>query len=290
MKLELGFAGLVAARTRMGAPEHDWVSDGRELEPRASIDFELSTGLEIDIRQVESEGILHSYKGRHVVLYIKDHTRIHGWSDGPKQRRKVHLADCRTIVEKKRDGSFDRYVATTRRDNLYAIDYSDNVTSRVKERDIDLWPCQNCLTLLGYEGFATQHADRPRMQIVEGFDINAFFEDYVASFSSRPRYTDRNAPRAGYVNTWSLISHRLRKGRNWKCERCGVNLAHHRAALHTHHVNGVTRDNSLRNLKSLCALCHKAQPGHAGMPVDASIRSAIASARKAQGVRRPRRD
>ena len=65
-----------------------------------------------------------------------------------------------------------------------------------------------------------------------------------------------------YTPDWSIISANYRKGQNYICENCGVDLSSERRLLHVHHKNRDKGDNRKKNLVALCATCHKAQPYH----------------------------
>lgn len=54
-----------------------------------------------------------------VLIYIKDHSNSK--IDSAKHRKKVHLINCTTIKEMKIKNRFNRYVSTTRTDELYLI-------------------------------------------------------------------------------------------------------------------------------------------------------------------------
>ena len=89
---------------------------------------------------------------------------------------------------------------------------------------------------------------------------------------------------AGYADNWKDISRDLRDSRNWICECCGVNLRNTPALLHTHHINGVKRDNRQENLKALCIDCHRKQPQHDYMRVTHAQMQMINRLRKEQSL------
>lgn len=62
----------------------------------------------------------------------------------------------------------------------------------------------------------------------------------------------------GYHSMWNQISEAYRESIGFKCENCHINLSDHddKKWLHTHHVNGNTKDNRRLNFKALCLLCH----------------------------------
>ena len=65
-----------------------------------------------------------------------------------------------------------------------------------------------------------------------------------------------------YTSDWPAISSKLRNELDYTCEQCGVNLTKQTKLLHVHHINGNKTDNSRKNLRALCADCHKKQPHH----------------------------
>lgn len=129
---------------------------------------------------------------------------------------------------------------------------------------------------LGYKGYRDH---RSGGQIWRQFSLAEFFEAYESRFRSKPRYTDRTAPPPGYAKDWSQISTRYRASVGWRCEHCGIDLNDHKDLLHTHHLNGVTGDNTYTNLRALCVVCHSEQPAHS-MRVPAEQRAVIERLRR----------
>ena len=66
----------------------------------------------------------------------------------------------------------------------------------------------------------------------------------------------------GYSPYWNLVSKSLREDHYWCCEKCGVNLRSFPHLLHVHHINRNRMNNSYKNLKVLCLLCHAEERGH----------------------------
>ncbi len=60
----------------------------------------------------------------------------------------------------------------------------------------------------------------------------------------------------GYVAMWSQISSAYREKHHWKCEKCHIDLKGGRKYLHVHHVDGNKLNNTEKNFRALCVLCH----------------------------------
>lgn len=87
---------------------------------------------------------------------------------------------------------------------------------------------------------------------------------------------------ASYTDDWADISNNYKSLRNYKCEHCGVSLKTEKRLLHTHHINGVRNDNRSKNLRALCADCHKKQPHHGHLHVSRRDTLAINYLRRKQ--------
>lgn len=266
MKLDIKFDELERLVREMKAPPAIWISIPVELDPLEQILGDIKTGKEISINEIEAlDGRLLTYKGQQVVLYIMNPSktgRIEDAEDAPR----FHLAECAALDRMRREGRFDRYVATNRKDGKFVLEPTDRTTRSAYELEMQLFVCKFCLRSLNWKDYlSSSHARQASLR--NNFLLEDFFAEYATFFRSRPRYTDQTAPPPGYTADWSKISEKFRKQKKWTCEQCRVDLSAHRQLLHCHHINGVAHDNRHNNIAVLCIECHANQPGHSHMEV-----------------------
>lgn len=223
--------------------------------PRAyadiELDLDLDIGVEVEVNDVETTGGLLSYKGRQVLLYIKDHTRNYDKALLNGQAgNKYHVAHCRTLESMIDRNRFQRYVATNNISHDFKISSSNYPED---EAEVELWVCQNCLDLLNYKN--SRSSSKTRYKNAKDFNLKEFFSTYSSCFKYLPKRT--SSDNINYTADWKIISAELRKQKNYTCEKCTVNLSGFKNLCHAHHINGVKSDNELSNLEVLCADCHR---------------------------------
>lgn len=228
------------------------------------IDLELAEGKDVELKDVELESGLLSYKGRHVTLYIK--------ANGSSAR--FHISDCKTLQSMRANGRFERYVVTNQTTGEFVVD------SGYGETKAKLKVCQNCLRKLNYKGC---NSGTPISKVVQEFDMKEFFATYSSFFPHMPSRLADSAP-DGYTDDWSRVSSHYRVEKNFECEQCGVNMKSNKSLLHVHHISGVKSDNSPRNLKAVCADCHSKEPLHDHMFLSHRERQIINDLRREQGI------
>ncbi|HIF9381511.1 TPA: HNH endonuclease [Photobacterium damselae] len=228
------------------------------------VSVELEQGKDVELKDVEVESGLLSYKGRHVTLYIK--------ANGSSAR--FHISDCSTLQSMRSSGRFERYVVTNNTSGEFIV---DTTYGEIKAR---LKVCQNCLRKLNYKGCNTTTKIG---LIVQNFNMAEFFSTYSSFFPHMPSRLAETA-KSGYTDDWSKISSHYRVEKNFECEECKVNMRSHRALLHVHHISGVKSDNRPSNLKALCIDCHSKQPKHEHMALSHRERQVINDLRKDQGL------
>jgi len=244
---------------QMGAEFGNWKL--KPIKPE-KLPEDLEKELEVDINEIEitREG-LFSYKGYHVLIFIKDtgHSR-ELLRDRPEESKKFHLTDCKTIDEMKRVKRYERYYATNSTSGEFNVDARENdqyfpVKARLKV-------CKNCMEKLNWANYSFAIGKEKQNIIRDKFVIESFFEKYKSMFSQLPKKYAEEHETSGYSKNQRIISHQYRKQKNWICEKCGRNLVNNKSLLHLHHISGVKSDNSISNLKALCKLCHSKQPKH----------------------------
>ena len=109
------------------------------------IDVELKEGKKIALSEVDTDERLLSYKGRQVLLYIRDHgDHVQAALEDGSEGRRFHLTFCRTLKEMKRD-RIELYVATIDFSGQFHITGTDPETGTPITGKTDLAPCRNCL-------------------------------------------------------------------------------------------------------------------------------------------------
>jgi hypothetical protein len=268
----------------MGAEPTKWRLGDSTLPPPKDIRKELEEGKEVPLSEVTpGPGRLLTVEGQQVVLYIKDTRQDRETLQDMELARRFHLADCKTLETMREKNRFERYVVTTRRDGLFSVDAMDPITKEREELEVKLGPCKHCLELINWKEWRT----RPRQEkirIWDRFSLEDFFYEFSTFFRERPTFSDRIAPRGGYVANWASISERFRRQRNWRCDECGVNLSEHPYLLHCHHKNGVQSDNRPENIAVLCVEHHAQQLGHGHLQFPTRTLTLLRKLRREQGV------
>ncbi|MGF1746208.1 HNH endonuclease [Vibrio minamisatsumaniensis] len=264
MKLSINFGSLKNAINLMEPDQKGEFKLELKETRMGVIDIELGNGKDVELKDVDVDSGLLSYKGRNVSLYIK--------ANGSSAR--FHVADCKTLQSMRANGRFERYVVTNDTSGEFVV------ASSYGETKAKLKVCQNCLRQLNYKGCNT---GTPISSIVQQFDMAEFFATYSSFFPHLPSRLAETAE-TGYTEDWSKISSHYRVEKDFQCEQCNVNLRSNRGLLHVHHVNGVKSDNRTKNLKALCIDCHSKQPKHQHMVLSHRERQLINDLRKDQGL------
>ncbi len=286
MRLNVGFGTLEEAVRRMGAASVrvDLNIDVRRgIDPVDPIDIDLREGIELgDLSDIKSDpelGLL-TYRGRQIVLHIQDHQwRIRQVLEDGATGNKVHVADCQTLQAMQLRGRYERYVATTDVSGDFHVTGQDAYGRHV-EGKTRLKVCKNCLQMLNYRNYA-----KNKERVFHAFNWNEFFDTY------RPHFARMPTRRAGvfdgaYAADWELVSGRYKEAHGFTCESCRVDLREHPRLLHVHHLDGVKTNNDWSNLRALCAVCHRDQPGHEHMHVSFQDADLIADLRWRQKLLR----
>src|SRR5699024_9337567 len=177
MRLSIDFSGLEELARKMGS--YPPIELPVESIPFGPVDIEIESGIKIDPSKYRvTGGLLSTYEGRHVVLYIKDHSYVRGnisnfdsAIENPNKGNKVHVAFCRTLEEMVNSNRFERYVACNRITGEFTIQGPGGQSA-----DVALHVCKNCLSLLNYQGVRDDY--HLRNKLAAKFDYKEFFKTY----------------------------------------------------------------------------------------------------------------
>ncbi len=219
------------------------------------ISDEDKTGFTMDIRaddpnlKISPGGI--TYKGRRVILYIRDQVQY-----GDKiNEYKFHLIECATLKAMRKQNRYDKYVVSTSTTGKFKVNRIIN--NRSVESEEKLHVCKHCLQKLNRQGYYFTY---------ENFSIEEFFsvmkDDNSGNFSDLPDENDLTAPTNVYPKNWDEISRRLKEKHNYTCQECHRNFSDCKSLLHVHHKNGLKHDCRESNLEVLCYDCHQAKHSH----------------------------
>lgn len=253
-------------KTRMGIPvDHLAPLSAIVVDSRLS-EYELDRltseeGLDVAFDEISilRDGTL-AYKGRRVLLYIRDLANFGRRDDLPK----YHLANCKVLQDAQHSGRFGRrYVIANSTNGMFQINRisGGRITARTEQLNV----CQVCMCRLRMEGFSWQLPKSERRRRVEKFRPEKFFDLYPIDLHSQlPQYDANEAPLNKYSNNFQEISSEFKALTQWHCQGCGADLSRSllRKYLHTHHRNGDKSDNTRTNLRALCIECHAKQPQH----------------------------
>lgn len=279
MKIEVGniTGELEKIRKRVGAELVEFV-------PRPSgerINADLTSVAQVE-RLFDRSGLL-IHRNRPVFVYIRDHTVSRGVIKFPEGGRKIHFAVCSTLQDMQETGRFQRYRMTENDDNLYLVDVKEG--NRDEEKNVRLFPCQNCLAQLRYRCFDSSSPRDIKSKIVEEFDAREAFDFLYQHFDIFRQQMVGRPPATfptGYSRGWNRISRDIRESCSFTCQGCGVKLKRSSRLLDVHHKDGDKRNNRDDNLVCLCKLCHASQPAHGHYKVYDNERRSIEYLREQQ--------
>lgn len=220
----------------------------------------LKTGeVEIELDEIKTKDGVFEYKGRKVIVYIRDQ-----YSKYYSRGYRFHLTKCGTISKAFQNRRNSRYVVSLRTDGKFKINLlDDNIVVR-KDLIEPLKVCKNCLEQINYKEYK-DHPYRKKQTIFEDFDLAEYFNQFKQSNLNTGHFRNaNNAPLNVYNKNFDLKSKTLREQKSYICEECGIDLSkqEHRKFTHVHHRDVDKSNDNLSNLEVLCIECHSNQPGH----------------------------
>lgn len=181
----------------------------------------------------EEDGVLH--KGfLYIPLYNPALAAARGYNTLPA----FHISRCRTIVSQmQRDNFHGHYVFEN---SIVFMEDIDGV-----EKDLRL--CGNCCKETGLSSMHTTD----------------YYNNFIKNDESPGNLKAKDLPKEyetnlwGYTPDWYEKSQEYRQKKKFTCESCCIRLDGANGwYLDTHHISGRKTNNSPRNLKCLCVLCH----------------------------------
>lgn len=275
MEINVNFSALWSAAKKMGNGKTTFSYKANTYSA-----FETEKTIlrrDITLEDVGSHGGLLQVDGSQILLYIEDHGfRVQDVING-NGGNKFHIADCSKLKEMRKNNRFDRYVVTNDVSGIFPVSGKLSNSHTLIEGKAELYVCKLCLKFLNYRSYKSN-----RTNVFKEFSLDEFFSHYSTLFNSFPKtIADK---RGGYTDDWAKISLEYRSQKNYSCEACHVDLSSYQHLLHTHHVNGVKRDNVVSNLKALCIDCHRKEPSHEHMRVRSNEVHTINKLRRDQAI------
>lgn len=220
----------------------------------------LKTGeVEISIEDIKTKDGVFEYKGRKVIVYIRDqYAKYHS------RGYKFHLTRCVSIKKAFQYRRNSRYVVSLRTDGQFKINLlEDNIVIK-KDLIEPMKVCKNCLDQLDYKKYKARPT-KIKNRIYNEFNLEEYFTMFKTTNLRPSNFRNaNNAPLNIYNKNFNLKSKTIREKRNYKCQGCGVDLSkqEHRKFAHVHHRDGDKSNDNPTNLEVLCIECHSNQPGH----------------------------
>ena len=172
-----------------------------------------------------------------------------GEYDLRNKKPRMHICKCSTLITYIQNGTFRRCYRFAETDKVLVADKSD--FNKVKEVS-DLPLCQNCIRLL----------QKTRFRYVTG---SRRYVNEIAKDNQETRDKIRSVDIFGYTKDWESISRAYRESKEYRCDKCGVQITnpfdYH--LMHVHHKDGDKTNNKRTNLRCLCIECHSTiNPAH----------------------------
>lgn len=220
-------------------------------------------GIDIPLDEVRvlNDGT-HVYKGRRVIVYIRDVAEYGSRISMPK----YHLAMCDVLNKMIEEGRYKkRYVVATRDDGKFSIQKIRGESTIKSDEALDV--CQCCLDELCYKSFSLRMPTAQRARVVQSFSLKDFFDEYGKSCVwAIPKFDAVHAPTNVYSSQFYRLAKALKEKRGYRCDEadCRIELSKptDRKFLHAHHIDADKSDNHPLNIRLLCIRCHAGQFQH----------------------------
>lgn len=255
---------LNSLRNAMGAKLRDYsAAPSSGVLTIEEIERLATEGIEIPLDEVRvlNDGT-HFYKGRRVIVYIRDVAEYGARVSMPK----YHLAMCDTLNKMIEEGRYKkRYVVATRDDGKFIIQKIRGEIIVKSEESLNV--CQQCLDELKYKSFSLRMDRSQRTSTVREFSLKTFFEDIGKSCVwAVPKFDAIHAPSNIYSPQFYRISKAIKQQRGYRCESlgCKIDLSApgNQRFLHAHHIDTDKSENHSSNIKLLCIRCHASEFQH----------------------------
>ena len=231
-----------------------------ELDKIAITETKLfyKTGLDTDLSDIFNldDGLVTVLKDgtvRKSIVYISE---IKRWAFDSYGYPKFHIFNCRTLVQMRNGGKVERYKKTLRSDGNFLMVISGD--EHGETRYVPLEICGNCLHQ--YNTKFNRRYTKPT------FNIKAYIEQPIRNHNMELNPTlfkdDLETVPQFYAKNWNQISNKLKRIKNYTCQKCGIRLEEAKKYLHTHHVDSNPSNNIVGNLKVLCIECHSNEFNH----------------------------
>jgi hypothetical protein len=223
-------------------------------------------GIEVPLDEVRvlNDGT-HFYKGRRVIVYIRDVAEYGARVSMPK----YHLAMCDTLNKMIEEGKYKkRYVVATRDDGKFSIQKIRGEIANKSEESLAV--CQHCLDELKYNSFSSRMHGAKRAEAVREFSLKVFFEEFGKSCVwAIPKFDAVHAPTNIYSPQFYRTAKAIKQKRGYRCEHadCQIDLSapNNQRFLHAHHLDSDKSENHSSNIKLLCIRCHAREFQHSHM-------------------------
>ena len=220
----------------------------------------LKTGeVEISIDEIKTKDGVFDYKGRKVIVYIRDqYAKYHS------RGYKFHLTKCAAINNAFQNRRNSRYVVSLRTDGQFKINLLEDSVVIKKDLIEPMKVCRYCLGQLDYMQYKV-HTTKIKTRICNDFDLEEYFSMFNTTTLSPGGFRNaNNAPLNVYSKNFHLKSKTIREKRNYECNDCGINMSkqEHRKFAHVHHRDGDKSNDNPNNLEVLCIECHSNQASH----------------------------
>lgn len=230
----------------------------------------LKTGeVEIDLDEIKTRDGVFEYKGRKVIVYIRDQ-----YSKYYARGYKFHLTKCSTISKAFQNRRNSRYVVSLRTDGQFKINLLDDNVIVKKDLIEPLKVCKNCLEQINYKKYKARPY-KIKQGIYEEFQLEQYFAMCRNTELNTGLFRNaNNAPLNIYNKNFDLKSKTTREKKNYECQNCGINMSKqvHKKFAHVHHRDGDKSNDNPNNLEVLCIECHSDQAGHGRLKISPDYR------------------